>query len=206
MRRLSVRKIGTASVQVLNLPLHAVFWLHTHGSCWTHETWLVQNNFYHFIIVDDYMCYKWTLFLLQKGDTFEAFKKFYALISTYYKGTLRAACSDCRGEFLSKEFIQYIEEQGVHHQLTSPHTPQQNGVAERTNQTIDEAAWAMLQSAGMSQGFWECAIATAVHIWNCAPSCVTGYVSPHECFFGQPPDVSYLCIFGCLTYTHTTTQ
>jgi len=73
-----------------------------------------------------------------------------------------------------------MEKQGVHHQLTAPHTPQHNGVAERANWTMAEAAQAMLQSMGMLQGFWECAVATAVHIRNCAPSHVTGNVSPHE--------------------------
>ena len=58
------------------------------------KTRSVQGNFYHFIIVDDYMRYKWVLFLLAKSDTFEAFKNFHVLISTYYKGTLRAAHLD----------------------------------------------------------------------------------------------------------------
>ena len=79
-----------------------------------------------------------------------------------------------------------MEEQGVHHQLTAPHTPQQNGIAERANQTIAKAAWAMRQSSGLSQGFWECAVATAVHVWNHAPSRVTNYISPHEHLVGQP--------------------
>ena len=114
--------------------------------------------------MDDHTCYKWTLFLLHKSDAFEAFKKVHALVTTYYKGTLRATRSDHGGEFLLKDFIQYMEKHGVHHQLTAPHTPQQNGIAERANQTIAEAAQAMMQSTGMSQAFWEFAVATAVHV------------------------------------------
>ena len=170
------------------------------------RTQSIQGNLYHFIIVDDYTHYKWVLFLPPKSDTFKAFKKFHALVSTYYKGILRATRSDHRGEFLLKEFIQHMEKQGMHHQLTAPHTLQQNGVVERANRTMAEAAQAMLQSTGMSQGFWECAVAIAVHVRNCAPSCVTGNVSPHEQLFGQPPDLSYLHIFGCLAYAHTMTQ
>ena len=170
------------------------------------KTWSIQGNFYNFIIVDDHTHYKWTLFLLHKSNAFEAFKKFHALITTYYKGMLRATRSDCGGEFLLKDFIQYMEKHGVHHQLTAPHTPQQNGIAERANPTIAEAAWAMMQSAGMSQAFWEFAVTTAVHVRNHAPSHVTGNISPHEWLIKQPPDLSYLHIFGCLAYAHTTTQ
>ena len=97
-------------------------------------------------------------------------------------------------------------EQGIHHQLTAPHTPQQNGVAEHANQTVAEAARAMLQAAGMSPGFWEFTVATAVHVRNQARSWVTGYVSPHECLLKLPPDLSYLRTFGCLAYAQTNTQ
>jgi transposase InsO family protein len=147
------------------------------------KTRSIQSNMYHFILVDDYTRYKWVMFLPSKSDAFKAFKKFHVLVSTYYKGTLRAARSDQGGEFLSKDFTGYMEEHGILHQLTVPHTPQQNGVAERANRTMAEAARAMMQGAGMSQGFWECAVATAVHIRNRAPSRVTGYVSPHERLF-----------------------
>ena len=54
----------------------------------------------------------------------------------------------------------------MRHELTVPRTPQQNGVAERANCTVAEAARAMLQAAGMSPGFWEFAVATAVHVRN----------------------------------------
>ena len=64
----------------------------------------------------------------------------------------------------------------------------------------------MLQAAGMSPGFWEFAVATAVHVQNQAPSQVVRYVSPHERLLKSAPDLSYLRTFSCLAYAHTTTQ
>ena len=52
--------------------------------------------------------------------------------------------------------------------------------------------------------FWECAVSTAVHARNRAPSRVNDYLSPHERLFGQPPDLLHLCVFGCLAYRHIT--
>jgi len=69
-----------------------------------------------------------------------------------------------------------MENKGIKHQLTAPHTPQQNNVAEHANRTVAEAAQAMLQSAGMSNGFWECAVSTAIHVCNRAPSRVNNYI------------------------------
>ena len=117
------------------------------------KTKSIQGSLYHFIIVDDYSRYKWVFFLKAKSDTFTSFQKFHALVSTHYGGTLRAARSDHGGEFLSMEFTQYMEEKGILHQLTVPHMPQQNRVAERANRTVAEASQAMLQSAGMTNGF-----------------------------------------------------
>ena len=74
------------------------------------------------------------------------------------------------------------------------------------NRTIAEAARSMLQGAGMTNGFWECAVSTAVHVRNRAPSRANDYVSPHERLFGNIPDLSYLRVFGCLAYWHITTM
>ena len=170
------------------------------------KTRSIQGHYYHFVIVDDYTRYKWVYFLTGKDETYSCFKAFHALVSTYYNGVLRATRSDRRGEFCSAEFSKFMTEKGIHHQLTAPHTPQQNGIAERANRTIAEAARAMLQAAGMSPGFWEFAVGTAVHVRNRAPSRVTGYTSPHERMFRKTPDLTYLRTFGCLAYAHTTTQ
>jgi transposase InsO family protein len=113
----------------------------------------IQGHSYHYVLVDDYTHYKWVFFLQAKSNAFECFKKYHVLVSMHYKGTLRAIHSDRGGEFLSTEFKQYVEEQGIKHELTALHTPQQNGVAERANRMITEAACAMLQSAGTPHGF-----------------------------------------------------
>jgi len=104
------------------------------------RTHSIQGHFYHFIIVDDYTCYKWIYFLTTKEQTFTHFREFHAFISTHYGGTLRAAHSDHGGEFCSTEFTNYMAEQGMHCQLTASQTPQQNSVAECANQTVAEAA------------------------------------------------------------------
>ena len=81
-------------------------------------------------------------------------------------------------------------QEGMHHQLMEPQTPQNNSIAECTNHT----------------GFWVFAVATATHVRNCAPSQVIKYISPHECLLNTPQDISYLHTFSCLAYTHTTMQ
>ena len=57
----------------------------------------------------------------------------------------------------------------------------------------------------MSNSFWECSVLTAIHVCNKAPSRASNYLSPHEYLYNEQPDITYLCIFGCLAYAHTTT-
>jgi hypothetical protein len=82
------------------------------------------------------------------------------------------------------------------------HSPQQNGRAEHFNRTIMEKASAMLHHAGMSQGFWETAVATACHLYNRTPTHSNKWRTPLELWNGTIPDVSYFRVYGCKAYYH----
>ena len=43
----------------------------------------------------------------------------------------------------------FCEEQGIKHELSCPRTPQQNGVVERKNRTLQEMARTMLSEYGL---------------------------------------------------------
>ena len=62
-----------------------------------------------------------------------------------------------------------MNEKGIDHQLMMLGTPQQNGKAEQFNHTIMDKAMSMQHQAGLSNGFWEHTVSTAVHIYNCTP-------------------------------------
>ena len=89
------------------------------------------------------------------------------------------------------------------HHKTMPYTPQQNGRAERWNRTFMEKALAMLHHAGLSLGFWQLAVDTAVHVYNRTPTRTLKWKTPMELWSaGHIPDVSYFRVFGCKAYVH----
>lgn len=53
---------------------------------------------------------------------------------------VRVFRTDRGGECLSNNFDEFCEENGIYRELTTPYTPEQNGVAERKNRTIIEMA------------------------------------------------------------------
>ena len=84
-------------------------------------------------IVDDFSRYMWISLLSLKAEALQGFKRFRMMAEAEIKRKLKCERSDRGGEFLSKEFILYCEENGILRQLTAPYTPQQSGVVERRN-------------------------------------------------------------------------
>lgn len=122
------------------------------------------------------------------------------MVATQYNQTIQVLRTDRGGEYMSTEFQDFLKSEGIVHQRTTPGTPQQNGKAERLNRTIVESAKSMLHTAGLSNGFWEAAVSTAVHVRNRAPKRSLGWRTPYEVLTGRKPDVSYFRTFGCLAY------
>ncbi|KAH9292825.1 hypothetical protein KI387_042000, partial [Taxus chinensis] len=77
-----------------------------------------------------------------------------------------------------------------------------NGVAERKNRSISEAARAMLHDQDMPCYLWAEACSTTVYIQNRVPHKVLGKMTPEEAFTGKKPDVGHFRIFGSLAYCH----
>ncbi|KAL4318116.1 hypothetical protein GQ457_18G020990 [Hibiscus cannabinus] len=93
---------------------------------------------------------------------------------------VKALRTDKGGEFTSKDFWMFCEENGIHRELTTPYTPEQNGVAERKNRTVVEMARSMLQEKGLPNHFWGEAVATTVYILNISPTRAVPNQTPYE--------------------------
>ena len=84
-----------------------------------------------------------------------------------------------------------------------PHSTQQNGVSERMNRSLVEAAHSMTTHAGLSNIFWAKAISAAAYVRNCLPTAaLKESETPYERWYGKKPDVSHLRVFGCMAYVH----
>ncbi|GJZ55381.1 retrovirus-related pol polyprotein from transposon TNT 1-94 [Tanacetum coccineum] len=69
-------------------------------------------------------------------------------------------------EFLNKTLHAYFKEEGIEHQTSTPRTPEQNGVVERRNRTLVEAARTMLSASKLPLSFWAEAVATSSYTQN----------------------------------------
>ena len=95
---------------------------------------------YCLVIVDDYSRYCWVFFFKYKSETQRTMMEFANQVQRKYDATILAIRSDNGTEFKNYTLDDLVGEEGIQHQYSSPYTPQQNGVAERENQTLIEAA------------------------------------------------------------------
>jgi hypothetical protein len=110
--------------------------------------------------------------------------------------------SDNGGEYTSKELVAFCKEVGIRRELIVPHTPQQNGVDEINNKTIEESVKAMMNDQKLSMFIWEEAVMIVVYIHNRSLHRILKNVTPEEYFSGKKPSVEHLRIFGCPIYIH----
>lgn len=141
-------------------------------------------------------------FIKSKGETLAKFKIYKNWAENQCNGKIKILRTDNGGEYLSKQFQNFLNENGIVHQTTAPYAPEQNGVAERINRTLLESAKSMLYQKEMDQEFWGEAIATANYIKNRAPTKAIDGKTPEEAWSGRKPAIDHLKIFGSEAYLH----
>uniref|UniRef100_A0A2N9HIL7 Integrase catalytic domain-containing protein n=1 Tax=Fagus sylvatica TaxID=28930 RepID=A0A2N9HIL7_FAGSY len=152
---------------------------------------------FYLVLVDDFTKFTWTFFLKHKSDTFQIFTQFQAMVNTQFSLPIKVLRTDCGGEFTSNAFNQFCANKGIIHQLSCPHTPQQNGVAERKHKHLIQCALAILSESKLPMSYWSHAVSTATHLINRLPTPNLSYNNPWEMLFQKPPDLTYLRSFGC---------
>ena len=118
--------------------------------------------------------------------------------------SLKVKClrSDNGGEYIDGGFSEYCTVQGIMMEKTIPGTPQQNGVAERMNRTLNERARNIRLHVGLPKTFWADVVSTAAYLINREPSVSMEFRLPEEVWSGKKVNFSHLKVFGCVSYVH----
>ena len=91
-------------------------------------------------IIDDFSRKSWVYFLKHKNEVFGTFKQWKNLLEKQTGKQVKRLRTDNGLEFCNLEFNQFCKDEGIVRHRTVRNTPQQNGVAERMNQTLLERA------------------------------------------------------------------
>ena len=163
----------------------------------------LAGNKYFLLFVDDCTRKMWVYMLKTKGEAFETFKKFKALVERGTESKIKILRTDRGGEFCSLEFRSFCDEVGIQRHYTAPYSPQQNGVVERRNRTVAAMTRSILKSSNMPSYMWGEAVRHSVYLLNRLPTKVLKGRTPHEAWSGRKPDLSHIKMFGCVAYMKT---
>lgn len=107
---------------------------------------------------------------------------------------------------MSSKLQQYLETHGIIHETTCPHSPQQNGVAERKNRHLLEVVLTSLIEANVPLFYWGEALAIATYLINKVPSSSVDFRTPLQALIDVvvAPVIPNLPsrVFGCVAFVH----
>nr|KAJ0227036.1 hypothetical protein LSAT_V11C100049630 [Lactuca sativa] len=156
----------------------------------------IDGSKYILVIVDDFSRFTWVFFLKQKSNATPKLKMFIKKVEVQLKKTVRNIRSDNGLEFKNKDFEDFLAYKGITHNFSAPYTPQQNGIVERRNRSLCEAARTMLSYASLPLYFWVDAIAAACYTQNRSLLNKRFSITPYEILNNRKPNVKFFHIFG----------
>nr|GEU41331.1 integrase, catalytic region, zinc finger, CCHC-type, peptidase aspartic, catalytic [Tanacetum cinerariifolium] len=160
----------------------------------------INGKWYVLVIVDDYSRYTWVYFLRIKDEMPEVIKNFLKKIYVRLQASVIIVRTDNRTKFKNHFVNEYFDIVGITHETSAAKIPQQNGVVERRNRTLVEAARTMLIFSHAPLFLWAEAIATACYTQNRSIIHRSFNKTPYELIQGRKLDISYLHVFGALCY------
>ncbi|GJV61185.1 putative ribonuclease H-like domain-containing protein [Tanacetum coccineum] len=182
--------------KVLNPITKPLFMLHMDLFGPTFVSSLMHKK-YCLVVTDDYSRFTWVFFLTTKDETSEILKNFIKEIENLVDKKVKIIRSDNGTEFKNKVMDDFCREKGIKREYSVARTPQQNGVTERRNRTLIEAARTMLADSKLPITFWAEAVSTACYVQNRVLVVKPHNKTPYELFRGLKPALSFMRPFGC---------
>ncbi|GJR18344.1 putative ribonuclease H-like domain-containing protein [Tanacetum coccineum] len=158
----------------------------------------INHKTYCLVVIDDYSRFSWVFFLATKDETSGILKTFITSIENQINHKVKIIRCDNGTEFKNNDMNQFCGMKGIKREFSVARTPQQNGVAERKNRTLIEAARTMLADSLLPTTFLAEAVSTACYVQNRVLVIKPHNKTPYELLHGRPPSISFMRPFGCL--------
>ncbi|KAL8116381.1 hypothetical protein AgCh_022764 [Apium graveolens] len=156
----------------------------------------IAKKKYALVIVDEFTRYTWVYFLHTKSETASILIDHVKHLDKLVKDSVKTLRSDNGTEFKNLIMEEFCKNHGIKKEFSALGTPQQNGVVERKNRTLIEAARTMLEEAKLPTYFWAEAVQTACFTQNASLINKQGK-TPYEMVKKKKPNLKYFHIFGC---------
>ncbi|GJW91169.1 putative ribonuclease H-like domain-containing protein [Tanacetum coccineum] len=110
----------------------------------------LMNKKYCLVVTDNYSRFTWVFFLATKDETSGILKSFITEIENLVDKKVKIIRCNNGTEFKNRVMSEFCEQKGIKREFSIARTPQQNGMAERRNRTIIEAAGTIGRTPALS--------------------------------------------------------
>nr|GEX65173.1 putative ribonuclease H-like domain-containing protein [Tanacetum cinerariifolium] len=157
----------------------------------------LSKKSYCLVITNDHNRFSWVFFLASKDETASVLKTFIIGLENLLSLKVKLIRCDNGTEFKNSDLNQFCGLKGIKREFSIPRTPQQNGIAERKNRTLSEAARTLLADSRLPIPFWAEAVNTACYVQNRVLVTKTHNKTPYELLHGRLPSTGFMRPFGC---------
>lgn len=171
-----------------------------HCDLWTSPAVSVSGFKYYLVILDDCSHFVWTFPLRFKSNTFSTLSHFFTYVKTQFATNIRSVQCDNGREFDNSAARTFFLTNGVHLQMSCPHTSPQNGKAECILRSLNNIVRSLLFQAQLPGSLWVEALNTATYLINRHPIKTLGRHTTFFALYGTHLSYSHLRVFGCKCY------
>lgn len=162
----------------------------------------IGEAYYFVTFADDFSQYTKVYFMKTKDEVTSKFIKFKALVENQMGKKIKILRSNNGRDYVNCDLENILKANSIRYETTVPFTPEQTGVAERTNWTLVEGARSMLIESNLSSDYWAEAVSTSAYLRNRSPTVAVNGMTPEEAWTGNKPDLSHLRVLGCKALVH----
>ncbi|KAJ9565681.1 hypothetical protein OSB04_001647 [Centaurea solstitialis] len=145
---------------------------------------------YILVLIDEFSRFTWVEFMKKKSQVP------LILINLLKRLHVRVLRSDNGTGFKNSVIEEYLASVGITHNFSAPRTPQQNGVVERKNRTLVDAARTMLNASGIPLTFWAKAVSAACYTQNRSLVVKRFEKTPYQLLHNKRPNIKFFHVFG----------
>ncbi|GKB01191.1 putative ribonuclease H-like domain-containing protein [Tanacetum coccineum] len=156
----------------------------------------VNRKKYCLVVTDDCSKFSWVFFLAYKDETYDMLHDLIVGLENRLRHKVKTIRCDNGTEFKNQLMNEFCAKKGIKREYSIARTPQQNGVAERKNRTLIEAARTMLADSLLPIQFWAEAVNTACYVLNRVLVTKPQMKTPYEILMGRSPNISFMRPFG----------
>jgi len=164
-----------------------------------------QDNFKYIItFIDEFSRKSWVNLMKEKSEAVNIIINFIKYINNHFENKIKYFKSDNGREYNNSRIKKFCRKMGIKKIFSIPYNPQNNGIAERYNQTLQNATKTLIHWAKLSLDFWSFAVIYSNFLYNITPHENISNLIPNEIFYNRKVNLDKVKVFGCVMHYNNT--